>query len=146
MASPLLRNSGHVVVSVSIEFLSNLKGDVPFHCIAYKYSFADWDGPWTYIFKLGASATASKFCDWVQVEIYVYIPHYKYQVIPLSTPWFSAACAAAIAHRNHFFCLYQPNKSSESKVKFRPAINHCKRVVEAAKFAYANKTKESTTS
>ena len=28
----------------------------------------------------------------------------------------------------------------------RQASNHCKRVLEAAKFAYANKTKESITS
>ena len=42
--------------------------------------------------------------------------------------------------------MYQQNKSSESKVKFRQAINHCKRVLEAAKLAYANKTKESITS
>ena len=62
------------------------------------------------------------------------------------SPWFSAACGAAIVHRNHFFHLYQQNKSSESQVKFRQAINHCKRVLEAAKLAYANKTKESITS
>ena len=36
--------------------------------------------------------------------------------------------------------------SSQSKVKFRQAINHCKRVLEAAKLAYAKKTKESITS
>ena len=53
-------------------------------------------GGWKGIFKFDAN---------------VYIPH-----IP---PWFSAACAAAIAHRNHFFCLYQKDKSSASKVKFR---------------------------
>ena len=64
---------------------------------------------------------------------------------PHSSPWFSAACAAAIAHRNHFFCLYQTEKSSDSKVKFRQASNRCKRVLEAAKLAYANK-KESITS
>ena len=63
----------------------------------------------------------------------------------------SAACAAAIVHRNHFFRLYQQNKSSESKAKFRQAINRCKRVLEAAyayatKIAYATKTKESNTS
>ena len=58
----------------------------------------------------------------------------------------SAACAAAIVHRNHFFCLHQKDKSSESKVKFRQASNCCKRVLEAAKLAYANKTKESITS
>ena len=51
-----------------------------------------------------------------------------------------------MAHRNHFFRLYQREKSSDSKAKFRQASNHCKRVLEAAKLAYANKTKESITS
>ena len=95
------------------------------------------------IFKLGASAAASEFCEWVQVGIDVYIPHRKYQVKSHSSPWFSAACAAAIAHRNHFFGLYQKDKSSDSKVKFGQASNCCKRVPEAAKVTYANKTKES---
>ena len=40
-----------------------------------------------------------------------------YQVKPHSSPWFSAACAAAIVHRNHLFRLYQQNKCSESKVQ-----------------------------
>ena len=117
--------------------------------MAYDYSHADWDGlrnhlrdvPWDDIFKLSASAAASEFCEWVQVGIDVYIPHRKYQVKPHSSPWFSAACTAAIVHRNPFFHLYQQNKSSESKVKFRQASNHCKRVLEAAKLAYATKTK-----
>ena len=104
------------------------------------------DVPWEDIFKLSASAAASKFCEWVQVGIDVYIPHRKYQVKPHSSPWFSAACAAAIVHRNHFFRLYQQNKSSESKVKFRQASNPCTRLLEAAKLAYATKTKESITS
>ena len=128
--------------------------DVLFHHIAYDYSCADWDSlhdhlrdvPWEDIFRLSASAAASEFCKWVQVGIDVYIPHRKYQVKPHSSPWFSAACAAAIVYRNHFFHLYQKDKSSDSKVKFRPACNCCKRVLEAAKFAYANKTKESITS
>ena len=63
-----------------------------------------------------------------------------------SSPWFSAACVATIVYRNHFFNLYQKDKSSDSKVKFRQASSHCKRVLEAAKLAYANKTKESITS
>ena len=42
--------------------------------------------------------------------------------------------------------MYQQNKSSESKVKFRQASNCCKRVLEAAKPAYVTKTKESITS
>ena len=94
---------------------------------------------------LGASTAATEFCEWVQVGIDVYIPHRKYQVKAHSCPWFSAACAAAIVHRNHFFCLYQREKF-DSKVKFRQASNGCKRVLEAAKLAYANKTKESITS
>ena len=49
-----------------------------------------------------------------------------------SSLWFSAACAAAMCHRNHFFHLHQKDKSSESKVKFRHGSNHCKRVIEAA--------------
>ena len=97
------------------------------------------DVPWEDICKLSASAAASEFCDWVQVGIDVSIPHRKYQVKPHSSPWFSAACAAAIVHRNHFFRLYQKDKSSESKVKFRQASNCCKRVLEATKLAYANK-------
>ena len=123
--------------------------DALFHHIACEYSRADWDYlcdhlrdvPWKNIFNLGASAAASEFCEWVQVGIDVYIPHRKYQVKPHSSPWFSAACAAAIVHRNHFFRLYQREKSSDSKVKFRQASNCCKRVLEAAKLAYANKTK-----
>ena len=152
-AFPPLGNSDHVVVSVSIDFLINSKQDTPFHCMAYDFSCADWDGlcdhlrdvPWEDIFKLSASAAASEFCEWVQVEIDVYISHCKYQVKPHSSPWFSAACATAIVHRNHFFGLYQQNKSYESKVKFRQASNRCKRVLEAAKRAYATKTKESIT-
>ena len=75
VAFPPLGNSYHVVVSVSIDFPSYSQQDAPFHCIAYDYSCADWDGlldhlrdvPWDDIFKLGASASASEFCEWVQV-------------------------------------------------------------------------------
>ena len=149
MAFPPLGNSDHVVVSVSIDFASNSQQDALFHRIAYGYCCADWDGlhdylrdiPWKDICKIGASAAASELCEWVQVGIDVYIPHRKYQVKPDSFPWFSAVCAAAIVHRNHFFRLYQREKSSDSKVKFRQASNCCKRVLEATKLAYANKTR-----
>ena len=152
MVFPPLGNSDHV--SVSIYFPINSKQDTPFHRVVYDYSRADWDGlcvhlrdvPWEDIFKLAASAAASEFYEWVQVGIDVYIPHRKYQVKSHSSPWFSAACAAARVPRNHFFHLYQQNKYSESKVKFRQASDRCKRVLEAAKLAYAAKTKESITS
>ena len=42
--------------------------------------------------------------------------------------------------------MYQKDKSSFSKVKFRQANNRCKRVLGAAKLAYANKAKEFITS
>ena len=32
------------------------------------------------MFKLNAPAATSEFCEWVLVEIDVYIPHGKYQV------------------------------------------------------------------
>ena len=51
------------------------------------------------IFKLGASAAASELCEWIQVQTDVYIPHRKYQVKLHSSPWLSAAFAAAIDHR-----------------------------------------------
>ena len=51
-----------------------------------------------------------------------------------------------MVHKNYLFRLHLKDNSSESKVKFRQANNCCKRVLEAAKLAFANKTKESITS
>ena len=67
MAFPPLENSDHVIVSVSIEFLSKSIGDTSFYYKAYDYPCADSYGLcnhlrdvlWEDIFKLGASATAS---------------------------------------------------------------------------------------
>ena len=42
--------------------------------------------------------------------------------------------------------MHQKDKPSDSKVQFRQASNCCKRVLEATKLAYANKTKESINS
>ena len=39
-----LGDCDHVVVSVFIDFPINSKQDGPFHCVAYDYSCADWDG------------------------------------------------------------------------------------------------------
>ena len=75
----------------------------------------------------------------------MHITHWKYQVKPHSSPWFSSVCAAAIVHRNYFFRLHQKYKSSGHKVMLRQASNRYKRVFEAARLAYANKTKESIT-
>ena len=59
------------------------------------------------ILKPGATVTVKFFCEWVQVGIDVYIPHLKYLAKPYLFPLFSAVFAAAIAHRNHFYHLYQ---------------------------------------
>ena len=99
MAFPPLGNSDHVVVSVSIDFPITSKRDAPFHHLPDHLRDVLWED----IFKLSASAAGSEFCEWVQVGIDVYIPHRKYQVKPHSSPWFSAACVAAIVHRNHVF-------------------------------------------
>ena len=87
------------------------------------------------------SAAARECCEWVQAGIDVYISHPKYQVKPHSSSWFLAACATAIAHRNHLFLLYHQNKSSKSKVEFRQASNHCQRILETAELAQANQIK-----
>ena len=62
----------------------------------------------------------------------------KYHIKPHLSPWFSAACAATIAHRNYFFPLYQQDKPSASEFQFSQANNCCKKVLEAAKLAYTN--------
>ena len=75
MAFPPLGNSDHVIVAVSLDFLSYSQRDAPFHRIAYDYSSADWDGLrdhlrdvlWEDIFKRSASAAGDEFSEQVQV-------------------------------------------------------------------------------
>ena len=73
----------HLEILLSLHWLSiKFKRDASLYCIAYDYSCADWDGlhnhlgdvPWDDIFKLGASAAASEFCEYVHVGVDVYIP------------------------------------------------------------------------
>ena len=44
------------------------------------------DVPWEDIFRVDVSATASEFCEKVQVGIDVYVPHRGYQVKLHSSP------------------------------------------------------------
>ena len=77
MAFCQLGNPDHFVISVSTDFPSNTKRDVPFHRIAYDYSRADWDGlpdhlrdtPQENIFKLGASALLVDFVSGVRLGL-----------------------------------------------------------------------------
>ena len=43
------------------------------------------------------------FVSGFRLELMYQVPSFKYQVKPHSSPWFSAACADVIVHRNHFF-------------------------------------------
>ena len=72
-----LGNSGHIVVSVFINFPSNAKGNV----------FRDYlrDASWKDFLKLETSAAFSKFCEWIKINIDVYISHRKNQVKPHSS-------------------------------------------------------------
>ena len=107
MAFRPLGNSDHVVVSVSNDFPTNSQLDVQFYGIAYDYSCADCDGlrdhlrdvPWEDKLLLVNFVSGFRF-ELMYISLI-------YHVKPHSSPWFSAACAAAIVHRNHFFCLYQ---------------------------------------
>ena len=59
----------------------------------------------------------------VLIGIDVYTPHRKYQVKLHSFPWFSAACAAAIVHRNYFFvCTKRINLSILKYIIYRLVI------------------------
>ena len=86
------------------------------------------------------ACAVSEICDRVHSEIHVSSPHCKYHVMLLWSTWFSAACAAGIIHRNHFFVF--TNRINLLNLKLSSdSVSHCKRGLEAVKFTYANKTK-----
>ena len=129
----------------------NSKQDVLFHCMAYDYSCADWDGlcdhlkdvPWEDIFKLSASTV--NFVRGFRLE-FMYISLIKSIRSNLThLHGFQQLELLPQLIETFFFCLYQHNKS-ESKVKFKQASNCCRRFLEAAKLTYATKTKEFITS
>ena len=143
---PPLGNSGHLVVSVSIDFSSYSQRDALF--IALLMTILVLIG--TVFMIIWEMFHCRISLNSVLLLLLVnFVNGFRLGLSgfkPQSSPWFSAACAAAIVHKNHFFRLYQKNKSSESKVKLRQASNHCKRIFEDAKLTYANTTKESITS
>ena len=75
------------------------------------------DVPWEDIFKLTATTAAIEVYEGVQVgsDIYIYVIYiyntyiyiYIYIIVSITSliSMVSAASAAAIVHRNHFFCL-----------------------------------------
>ena len=133
LAFPLLGNSDHAMVSVSIDF--PVKSNMMPHFIVWLMATLMLIGlVFVIIWEMihGKISLISvllllqvNFVSAFRLKL-MYIPHRQYQVKPHLSPWFSTACAAAIVHRNHFFCLYQQSKSLKSKVKFRQTSNYCK--------------------
>ena len=74
-------------------------------------------------------AAGTDLCEWVQVGIYKYISLIV-NIRSSLIPWFSVSFAGAIAQRNLFIHLYQQNKSSVSKLKFKHASNRCKKFLK----------------
>ena len=111
---PPLGRSDHIVVSVDVKFVVKSTNEHPYHRTVYSYSKADWDGlrdhlrdvPWSDIFSHDTTVAAKELSEWVEIGIDCYIPHRKFQLKPHSSPWFTPSCAAAIAHRNHYFHRY----------------------------------------
>ena len=107
MTFALLGNS-YLVVSVSIDFLLNSKRDALFDHKVFVIMREIFYGRKTLNWVLLLLLVF--FVSGLRLEL-IYISLIKYQVRPHSSPWFSAAFAAAMIHRNKFFRLHQENQS-----------------------------------
>ena len=150
-----LGNSDHAVVNVDISLSSKAAQESPVHRTLYSYHQGDWDSfrdflrdiPWEAVFDLQAEACAREIVSWLLAGIDAFVPSRKYLVVkPHSSPWFSPACAAAIAHRNHYINLFQRANTDENKRLFSTARNNCKRVIQDAKSDYEHKVHDRLTS
>ena len=104
------------------------------------------DVSWENIFKLSASAATSDFLRVGSGWNWCIYPSSKVSgQASLISIAFGYLCCCHSSQKS-LFRLCQKDKSSESTIKFRQASNRCKRVFEAVKLAYANKTKEPVTS
>ena len=147
-SSAPLGNSDHVVVSVDISLSSPSARESPKHRTLYSYEQGDWESfrdfirdiPLDQIMSLKAEQCAREISSWIQAGIDAFIPCRKFQARPNSSPWFSPACAAAIAHRNHYFHTYKSQPNAENRDLLRKASNSCKRVLNNAKSSYADRT------
>ena len=98
----------HAVLSVSIDFPSYSQRDTLFHGIAYDYSRADWDGLFEMFYgRISLNSVflllVLNFVKGFELEL-IYIS--LMESIRSSLTHFhglTAACAAVIVHRNHFF-------------------------------------------
>ena len=106
---PPIGNSNHSIVSVSVSYSSPSATFKPFHRTV-QFGKADWDGfrcfladvPWSSVLSLGPALAADELSHWMNLGMEIYIPSRTYQIRAHSQPWYTPACAAAIAHCNHF--------------------------------------------
>ena len=149
-SSPL-GSSDHSVVIVKIDATCKGSNDVPFHRTVFRYSEADWDSlrlfiadaPISSFFKNKPTKIAKLLTEWIHAGMESFIPCKKYQQRPNSQPWFTPECAAAIAHRNHFFHLYHKDRFNETaEANFKAARSHCQRILRNATDTYAQSIQE----
>ena len=78
--------------------------------------------PWTDVFSKSDNDCATEVTSWLSVGINTIIPSRKYQIKLHSSPWFSPACIAAIAHRNCFYHMFQCDRWISSSSFFSPLL------------------------
>ena len=148
-SSPL-GSSDHSVVVVKIDAKCKESNDAPFHRTVFRYSEADWDSlrlfiadaPISSFFKNKPTKIAQLLTEWIHAGMESFIPSKKYQQRPNSQPWFTPECAAAIAHRNHYFHLYHKDRGVETEANFKAARSHCQRILRNATDTYAQSIQE----
>lgn len=87
----------------------------------------------TDIVNLPIENCTSGVSSWVKVGMNAFIPSRKYHLKPQSSPWFTPRCTATIAHRNHYFRLYQCDSSCHNRCLFATAHNKSKQFLIEAK-------------
>ena len=76
--------------------------------------------------------------EWIRNGIDLFIPHKTFHQKPHSQPWFTAHCAAAMAHKNQYFHSYNHNPTEKTRIHFREASNQCKYILREANNNYVN--------
>ena len=135
---------------VEITLNSRPKTEDPLLKTTRYYKKADWeairelirDAPWRNIFSLPAEQCANETTEWFKTAIEAHVPTRKFYSKPHSPQWFTSACAAAIAQRQHAFRRFNRHKSSSNRQKYIEARNNCKRVIVTAKTDYTETTRK----
>ena len=151
VSSPL-GSSDHCVVTVTRKDSPSIVS-APYHRTVYQYSKADWCGLRTFLSQIpwnslpqDSDKAAQEVAEWITVGMRAYIPSKTFQLKPHSQPWFTPECAAAIAHRNHYFHRYHRDRTGENLKFFKAARSKCRKVLSLAKDNYSKYTRESIAS